>query len=299
MRLPTAHDPEPPRPLIRILKSLAESRKLLRDFVARDLRARYVGSSLGFFWSVVNPIMNLAVYVFVFQIVLKTTWGPDMGSGEVVLQMLVGIVAWSAFAEGISRSTGILVDNASMIQKVVFPSAVLPAYVTISALINMIIALPVVGIALGIAMANPPTDPATVAAAAASGNEGVQVGLAFLSVPLLLALQSIFTLGLAYFLAAFNLFWRDTFHVIGVLLMVWMFITPIFYPPFRMAEKGYGWLLDYNPMHWLMDMYRGAMVKNTFPDGIEVLRFGLAAVVVFALGSTFFASQRKRFADLL
>ena len=129
--------------MIRILKSLAESRKLLRDFVARDLRARYVGSSLGFFWSVVYPIMNLAVYVFVFQIVLKTTWGADMGSGEVVLQMLVGIVAWSAFAEGISRATGVLVDNASMIQKVVFPSAVLPAYVTISALINMIIAEPV------------------------------------------------------------------------------------------------------------------------------------------------------------
>lgn len=285
--------------MIRILKSLAESRKLLRDFVARDLRARYVGSSLGFFWSVVYPIMNLAVYVFVFQIVLKTTWGADMGSGEVVLQMLVGIVAWSAFAEGISRATGVLVDNASMIQKVVFPSAVLPAYVTISALINMIIALPVVAVALLVAMANPPTDPATLAAAAASGNEGVQVGPALVVLPVLIALQAVFTLGIAYFLAAFNLFWRDTFHVIGVLLMVWMFITPIFYPPMRMAEKGFGWLLDYNPMHWLMDMYRGAMVKDTFPDPATLLRFGLAAAVVFAAGTTFFARQRGRFADLL
>ncbi|MEL6714966.1 MAG: ABC transporter permease, partial [Planctomycetota bacterium] len=91
----------------------------------------------------------------------------------------------------------------------------------------------------------------------------------------------------------------DTMHVIGVALMVWMFLTPIFYPPYHVVQKGFGWTLDVNPMHWLMEMYRGAMVKNLWPEPTDLARFGVAAVVVFFLGTTFFSTQRKKFADLL
>ncbi|MEO0663359.1 MAG: ABC transporter permease, partial [Planctomycetota bacterium] len=171
--------------VISLLKNLIAGRRLLLDFVSRDLRARYVGSSLGFFWSVIYPVMNLAVYVFVFNIVLKTTWGPDQSPLEVVLLMLVGIVAWSAFSESLSRAANILVDNANLIEKVVFPSAILPAFVVGSALVNMAIAIPVVGLVLVYAMLNPTTDPSVLASAAETGNLGVQVGLATLCVPAL------------------------------------------------------------------------------------------------------------------
>jgi ABC-type polysaccharide/polyol phosphate export permease len=285
--------------VLQLLRSLKANRGLLWSFVGRDLKARYVGSSLGFFWSVVYPIMNLAVYLLVFQIILKMTWDADKSSQEVVLLMLVAIVAWTAFAEAISRSTNILVDNQNLIQKVVFPVEVLPAYVTISAIVNMIIALPIVLLALLYAKLNPTDDPAVLAAAAASGHQGVQLGAQLLWVPALLVLQGVFTAGLGYFLATFNLFWRDTFHVIGVALTVWMFITPIFYPPQRMVDKDYGWMLDVNPMHWLMDMYRGVLVQNQGPDPELLLRFGVATVVVFALGSAFFTRQRSKFSDLL
>lgn len=285
--------------MLPLLRSLAANRHLLRDFVVRDLKVRYVGSSLGFFWSIVYPLMNLAVYVFVFQIVLKTTWGADQSPGEVVLLMLVCIVAWSAFAECLSRGTNILVDNAGLIEKVVFPAEILPAYVTLSAMINMMIALPVVGAALAYAMLNPTEDPVVLANAARTGNEGVAIGIATLSVPLLLLLQTVFTLGLCYFLSAFNLFWRDTFQIIGVLTMVWMFITPIFYPDHHMVQKGFGWMLTANPVHWLMDMYRGAMVKNTWPDAANLARFAAVSLLVFAGGTTFFQAQKEKFADLL
>lgn len=284
--------------MITLLRSLAQSRSLLGDFVSRDLRARYVGSSLGFFWSVVYPIMNLAVYLLVFSIILKMTW-TGKGAQEVVLLMLVGIVAWTAFAESLSRSTNILVDNANLISKVVFPAEILPAYITISAMVNFIIALPIVGLALLWAMLSPPTDPGTLAAMEAAGNPGVVVGIHMLWLPVLLVLQSIFTVGLGYFLATFNLYWRDTFHVIGVAMMVWMFITPIFYPANRMVEAGYGWMLEINPMHWLLDMYRGVMVKNTAPDLLAMAKFGAVSLVALFIGSTFFSRQKDKFADLL
>ena len=285
--------------MIQTLQSLAQNRTLLRDFVVRDLKARYIGSSMGFFWSVIYPIMNLFVYLFVFQIVLQTTWSADKSSQEVVLLMLVGIVSWTAFAETLNRATNTLVDNANLIKKVVFPSEILPVYITISALINLVIALPVVGLALLYGMMNPPTDPATIAAAEASGNLGIQVGMNLAWLPVLLLLQGIFTAGLAYFLAAFNLFWRDTVHIIGVAVTVLMFLTPIFYPAQKMIDEDFGWMLTYNPMHWLLDMYRGVMVKNLAPELRDLAQFAGAAVLSFFIGSQFFTSQRERFPDLL
>ena len=285
----------------RVVQNLLSSRQLLRDFVARDLQARYVGSSLGFFWSVVYPVINLAVYMFVFQYVMKATWRPDQGAQEVVMLMLVGIVSWSAFAETLGRGTNILVDNANLIGKLTFPTEILPAYVTVSALVNMLIALPIVLGALVWAMFFPQDDPALVARMAEAGNPGIVLGAAVLWLPLLLLLQAIFTAGVAYFLATFNLFWRDTFHVIGVATMVWMFITPIFYPPeaFVRPPFDFGWMLEINPMHWLIDMYRSALTKNAMPNPVMLAKFTGATAVTFFLGATFFDRQRDRFADLL
>ena len=129
--------------LLTVLRSLVANRRLLLDFVLRDLRARYVGSSMGFFWSVIFPIVNLLVYHFVFRLVLNTRWNDSQGALEVALVMLAGIVIWQAFAEAITRSTGCLVDNANLIQKVVFPSELLPAFLAKSSLVNMLIGLPV------------------------------------------------------------------------------------------------------------------------------------------------------------
>ena len=114
-----------------------------------------------------------------------------------------------------------------------------------------------------------------------------------------IVLISLFTVGLGYFFSAFNLFWRDTFHVMGVALTVWMFMTPIFYPAQRMVDKEFGWMLAINPMHWLMDMYRGVLVQNIAPAPADLARFAAAAVLSLALGSAFFMRQRAKFPDLL
>ncbi len=405
--------------MLQLLRSLAKNRRLLKDFVVRDLKARYVGSSMGFFWSVVFPIINLFVFMFVFRLILKARWSDHQGPIEVALVMLGGIVVWAAFAETVSRATNSLVENANLIQKVVFPSEILPLYLTLSSLINMCIGLPVVilctlwfgylappevtffegarqwneaqgetiltvhlargsnrdvlipfevsgsatagedyevsdspvripsgqlvggirlrpvadsladgGESVTLTLGDPEgaklgefpalavtlsdsdpallgtEDPQTVAARAALVKidptyKPLQLGFPLLSLPLLFILQTLFTAGLGYFLATFNLFLRDTFHLVGVFITVWMFSTPIFYPAEMVRRANYGLILDCNPMYWLIDSYRAALLYAQWPDLWLLGRFAAVSVVVFLAGSSFFMAQKKRIPDLL
>lgn len=433
--------------MVGLLRSLFRHRRLVKDFVIRDLKARYVGSSMGFFWSVVFPVINLFVYMFVFRLVLNARWGDNQGALEVAVVMLAGIVVWAAFAETMSRATNTLVDNANLIQKVVFPSQVLPAYLTLSSLINMCIGLPVVVMSvLWIGHLSEPdaylsipveqvrdeggklvhnsdgvplqrrvdirigedqdpyrmtvnvtmgrsrrvTIPFTLSGSAVEGEDyhlaareavlapgyvkwhlnltpiadGVEegdetivielaepdgaslikgdklsmgrrlkmtlvdrppraenkpvpviaattpskfdptyhplkLGSSLLALPFLFVLQVLFTVGLGYFLSAFNLFMRDTYHLVGVGITVWMFATPIFYPGWMVADKGFGWMLMINPMHWLLEMYRGALLHGLWPQALDVLKmFGAASVALF-LGGRFFRAHQSKFPDLL
>jgi ABC-type polysaccharide/polyol phosphate export permease len=297
--------------VIALLRSLRSHHALLSGFVWRDLKARYVGSAMGFFWSLVFPIVNLFVFMFVFRLVLKARWGDatpveitqdggtridmvGLGTGstkETGLVMLAGILIWSAFAETLSRATNCLVENSNLIQKVVFPSEILPPYLTVSSVVNMLIGLPVVLVGVLVF-----TD--------------LGLGAPLLLAPVLLGLQLLFTMGLGYFLATLNLYLRDTYHVVGVATTVWMFATPIFYPPqlvetasVQLGNSGrflhFNWLLEVNPMHWLIDSWRRVLIFNHWPEWDLLLRFGAVSVVVFGLGAWLFMARRREFPDLL
>jgi len=286
--------------VIQFFKTLIHNRKLLADFVRRDLRARYVGSSMGFFWSVIFPIINLFVYMFVFKIILNARWSDHQGGETVAVIMLMGIIVWSAFAESMSRCTNCLVDNSNLIQKVVFPSEVLPTYIVVSSLINMIISLPVVLLALlYLIYISPETDPTLLERARLAGDDGFHITWTLVFVPVLIFLQGCFTVGLGMFFATLNLFWRDTFHLMGVALTVWMFSTPIFYPALKVSMEGYGWMLLINPMHWLIDMYREVILNGHVPNGLDLGLLVLASMAAMSVGSLFFHRQKRRFPDLL
>jgi len=420
-----------------LIRSLLSNRRLLSDFVKRDLKARYVGSSMGFFWSVVFPIINLFVYLFVFRLVLKARWSDHQGPLEVALVMLAGIVVWAAFAETVSRSTNCLVENSNLIQKVVFPSEVLPVYLTISSLINMAIGLPVVmacsvyfshfsppdvefyiptmkeqledgsirtlevprrlgegsqvpyqvgviltrgwkddvtfffetggtatrgedylleqdqavlpsgylrvdllltpipdedpdegvetieltltgadGAGLGSVrsydvelhdgaarQASDPAPPSTAPTCALGPEDPnyhpLNISYTVVALPILFLLQVLFTVGLGYFLSTINLFLRDTYHLVGVGVTVWMFGTPIFYPAPMVADAGYGILLMLNPMHWLIDSYRAVLLFGLWPSLFDLARLGAVSLILLWIGGGFFMGQKRRFPDLL
>ncbi|MDZ4774861.1 MAG: ABC transporter permease [Planctomycetota bacterium] len=287
--------------MLELVRSLRKNQRLLTDLVKRDLRARYVASSMGFFWSVIFPLLNLFVYMFVFTFVLKSRWRLDMPNQESAVLMLAGIIVWQAFAETISRSTNTLVENQNLIQKVVFPSEVLPTYLVTSALINMLIGIAITLLAVGwFAWVDPPA-PIEVPEGYVASVRHKPLGFSFtlISLPLLVILQALFTLGYGYFLAALNLFVRDVYHLIGVALTVWMFMTPIFYPPSLVQEAGLEWILKINPMYWLIDSYRDVLVYGLWPKPQVVGTFGVVAIVLFSLGSLFFMRQKPRFPDLL
>jgi ABC-type polysaccharide/polyol phosphate export permease len=354
--------------VFQLFRNLFGNKRLIKELVLRDLKARYVGSAMGFFWSVIYPIMNLFVYTFVFMELLGTRFGDEAGIKDVAIWMLAGIVVWTAFAETLSRATNCLVENANLIQKVVFPSGVLPIYLTLSSIVNMSIGLPVVLLGvLWFGYISP-----TQAQETATGGEQVveeelvverpappavpevdengqlvglrtgecnycghqtelicpndhtamrvllpvegrtreappvkplAIGLTLLFLPVLMLLQALFTSGVALFLSAFNLILRDTYHLVGVFTTVWMFATPIFYPPFLLTKPEhngrYDFILEWNPMYWLITSYREVLLFNRMPN-VEILgSFTIAALVIFTIGASFFQSQRDKFPDLL
>jgi len=281
-----------------LFRSLKKNRRLLTDLVSRDLRARYVGSSMGFFWSIVFPLINLFVYQFVFTKVLRARWSETQSDEEVALLMLSGIIVWQSFAETVSRSTNTLVENQNLIQKVVFPSEILPVYLVLSSLINMLIgmAITLLGVAW-FAWIHPPV--VLVAGAVVASAKPLGFGITLLAIPILMGLQACFTLGIGYTLSAFNLFLRDVYHLIGVVLSVFMFMTPIFYPAKLVKERGFEWVLQINPMYWLIDSYRSVLLYGQWPKLPVIASFAAVALVVLSVGITFFMRQKPRFPDLL
>ncbi len=282
--------------MLTLVRSLRKNRRLLQDMVRRDLRARYVGSSMGFFWSVIFPLLNLVIYMFVFSFVMDSRWDPGQSKQETALLMLAGILVWQAFAETLSRSTNTLVENQNLIQKVVFPSEVLPVYLALSALVNMLIG---VGIALiGVAF-YAWISPIVPEAGAPPVTRELGFSYTLVALPLLFGVQLVFTTGLGFLFSALNLFVRDVYHVMGVALTVGMFMTPIFYPARMVQDAGLGWVLKINPMYWLIDSYRLVLVYGQWPRPPVVAAFAVVALLAFLLGSTFFLRQKPRFPDLL
>lgn len=287
-----------------LLRSLYAHRRLLREFVIRDLKARYVGSSMGFFWSVIFPLLNLAVYFFVFRLILQVRWSVGASPTMTALMMLTGILIWTAHAETTSRATNCVVENANLIQKVVFPSEILAPYLAISSLVNMAIGLPVV--LLSVVLLHEHEVSLDV--------DFGRLGWPLLALPVLLMLQCVFTVGLGYILGTLNVFLRDTFHVVGVAITLWMFATPIFYPDFlvnpELAPAGvtlpagmqvgrFWWLLEVNPMYWLIECYRDVMLRESWPDWRRLGEFTAVSFGMLWLGGRFFMGQKRSFADLL
>jgi ABC-type polysaccharide/polyol phosphate export permease len=282
--------------VLALATSLRKNRRLLLDLVRRDLSARYVASSMGFFWSVIFPLLNLFIYMFVFSFVLNTRWDPGQSDEETALLMLAGILVWQAFAESLSRSTNALVENQNLIQKVVFPSEVLPVYLSVSAIVNMLIgvAIALLGVAWYAWISPVVPEPGAPPPARELG-----FGITLVSLPVLIAVQLVFTAGLGFFFSALNLFLRDVYHVMGVALSVGMFLTPIFYPARFVQEAGLGWVLQANPMYWLVDSYRRVLIYGLWPQPPIVAAFAIVAGLVFLAGVTFFLRQKPHFPDLL
>jgi ABC-type polysaccharide/polyol phosphate export permease len=260
------------------LEHLLRQRHLLRDFVSRDLQAKYVGSTGGIAWAVVHPLLLLLVYTFVFSVILQVRFGTSGSVAAFALYLYCGLLPWHAFSDAAARSTSCLVGHRGLIKNTRFPAKVLPVTVVLTDVVSE-------GIGLGFLVV-------------AAWLFGHPPAWALVLLPVLVALQIMFTLGVALALATVNVYFRDVEQFVRVGLMLWMFLTPIFYPQERIPER-LRFLLDWNPMAWLVRMYRAVLLDGQAFALRDVALYGGAAAASLALGYALFTRNHRDFADLL
>ena len=235
------------------LRSITYLTDLVRELIARDLRVRYKRSVLGIGWSLMNPLLHLAILYVVFQVALP------LRIPHYPLYLFTGILVWSWFQSSLQAASGTIVENAPLIKQPGFPSAVLPAVAVGTNLINFLLALPIVFIFLLVERV-----PLTPAAA-------------FL--PLIILLQAVFTVSVAYVPAALHAPYRDTQYLLGVVLTLGFYLVPVFYEAGNLPPSV-RWIYRSNPMVLLMDAYRAVLIGGRWP---QIRELALVAAVSIAL----------------
>ncbi len=260
------------------LRSIYQNGYMIRSMVVRDMRARYIGSFLGFFWTVIHPLTQILIYYFIFSIILKIRLGQEYVGTSFAVWLIAGILPWLFFAEVVTRSPMAILEQSNIITKTVFPSELLPFVHLMSAIINHLIGMVFfIGFLL------------------VSGY-GISLNI-LLIIPIFFAI-GIFALGISWALSALNVFLRDIGQIIVIIVNIWFFMTPIIYPLHNIPEnlqKVYG----LNPMLHMIEAYRFALLGKTNLT-IESLPYVVIPVfLAFILGGLIFKKLKPAFANVL
>lgn len=262
-------------------RSLWRNRKLIRSMVRRDILARYRGSFGGALWTFLNPLLLMATYAFLFGVVLKQRFGADASGIGYVLYFLAGMLPWLAFSEAVGRAPYVIVEHRNFVKKLVFPLETLPANLVISGAVTEIFGLLIF-----------------VAGLLAARHT---IPLAVVWLPVLIVPQLLLTAGLCWFLAALGIFVRDLGAVIGFVLTLWFFLTPICYPEasWSSVPAEAVRILSANPMYILVRGYRAIFLEGQAPAWRDVTALWVASTAVAIFGHAWFHRLRKSFADVI
>ena len=258
--------------LVRLLRH----RSLIQTLVARELKARYRGSVLGFFWSFINPLLLLLVYWFVFSVVLPGIRPIDIE--PYALFMFCGLLPWTWFSSSVLEASNVLIAGGNLIKKVLFPAEVLPVVTVLANMIHFLLGLPIIAAALVYFAV--PVRP-----------------LELLWLPVVVLVQLFLTLGLALIVSSLTVHFRDLKDILGNLMTFWFFATPIIYP-MSLAPPSGKVLLDLNPFTHLVISYQEILFYDgPFGHWKWLLALGGMSIVLFLLGYFLFDRLRDSFAE--
>jgi lipopolysaccharide transport system permease protein len=262
--------------LLANLRQLFRYRALISSLVARELKARYRGSVLGFFWSFINPLLLLVIYTVVFTVVLPGVHPPELEPYAVF--MFCGILPWTWFSSSLLESSNVLVAGGNLIRKVLFPAEVLPIVTVLAGLVHFCLGLPI--LAAFLIYYRVPVTPTDL-----------------LWLPLIVAIQLVLTVGLALLVSALTVHFRDVRDLLANLLTLWFFATPIIYPITQAPERVRR-LLNLNPYTHLVIAYQEVLFKSgPFMQSSRLFAIGAASVVVLLFGYFVFDRLRDTLAE--
>ncbi len=260
------------RGLIADAREIWSYRSLLYMLVVRDIKSRYRNSVLGVLWSFLQPLGMMLVMTLVSGVVNAST-RPNWH-----IYVLSGLLAWNFFSASVVSGAGSVIANAALVKKIYFPRAVLPLSTVLSSLVNFVLALPVF-----------------LAVALVSGHRLTD---ALLLLPVVIVIQTVFSAGIAFFLATLNVYYRDTQFILELGMLALFFLTPIWYDLSTVTTSSNGvWLRRLNPMASIVNMYQDLMYKGVATNADFILRTAATALVVLVAGYLVFRRYSANFGE--
>ena len=259
--------------MITDIKDIWRFKDMAFELIHRELRGKYKGSVLGFLWTYINPLAQILVYAFFFSRIMRS------GIEKFHIYLIVSMFPWNLFSGGVIQGLGSIRYQGDLVKKVYFPRQILPIVSLTVNCINMLISFVIIYSILLI-----------------SGwgiNLRVQVWLL-----LAVLIEYCFALGLVLILSAIEVYFRDVEHIISVLMMIWMYVTPMFYS-LDLVPEEYLFLFKLNPMLYIIGLYQQILYYKTVPLTEYLLKASLFAIVSLLLGRVVFNRLERRFAEEL
>lgn len=261
-----------------ILGNLYRYRHILIQMVIRELKGRFAGSMGGMLWHFVHPILMLIIFLFVFVYIFKVRIGVAGSSTLSSVYLMSGLFPWIIMAEGLSRGTSSLIENANLIQKTFFPTEILTAKAVVTPFLSYGIAIILLSLYTIIFLDN-----------------SLKI---FIVLPFIILLQVFFTIGIAFLTATISVFFRDIMQLVQVVISFWIYLTPILYPVDMLPDWART-VMYINPLYPLISIYQSLLVNGGFAGShMFILALGWS-LSFFLAGAFFFNKLKYEFADWL
>ncbi|WP_294751354.1 ABC transporter permease [uncultured Ruminococcus sp.] len=252
------------------IKELYAYRQMIISLVKKDLRGRYKGSVLGFMWTFINPLFQLIVYTIVFEHILDAT------VDKYYLYLFVALIPWIFFSSAITTGAASVLAQKELVKKIYFPRMVIPISYVTSCFVNMLLSFIVVF--------------AVIIVTGTGFNF-----LALLTLPVIMIVEYIFALGMSLLTSAVTVYFRDLEHILSIVAMAWMYMTPIVYTVPPQYEKYF----RLNPMTHIIECYRTVLYNKQVPDLSTLLLAAGLGVFFLIFGAMVFNKLQRHFAEEL
>lgn len=247
-------------------------REMLMNLVRKGLRTRYKGSVLGFLWTFINPLLQLCIYSVVFSIIVRAN------VDRYYIYLFVALVPWMFFASSIQESASSIVGNKDLVKKIYFPRIVIPLSVVFTAFMNMLFSMVIVFAAILIS--------------------GIGLNGSVLFLPIIMIAELLFTIGISIIVAGLNVYFRDIEHIMGILMMMWFYLTPILYTVDMIPER-LRIVFTLNPMSGFISCYRDILYYGQMPNLLTILPTLGVSLLVIVFGVFLFQRLQRGFVEEL